>query len=131
MIDRCRGAFPIRMMCRHLEVSPSGYYDWRARPPSARANANALLTDRIKALHEASDGVLGRRRIHEDLRDEGETCSVNRVGRLMRQAGLHGLPQKKRWRRKASSPRPTLVHNHLNREFQAPEPNTRWATDMT
>ena len=131
MIDRCRGAFPIRMMCRHLEVSPSGYYDWRVRPPSARACANAHLTDRIKALHAASDGVLGRRRIHEDLRDEGEACSINRVGRLMRQAGLHGLPQKKRWRRKASTPRPTLVRNHLNREFQAAELNTRWATDIT
>ena len=131
MIDRCRGAFPIRMMCHHLAVSSSGYYDWRTRPPSARARANARLSDRIKSLHAASDGVLGRRRIHEDLRDEGETCSVNRVGRLMRQADLRGLPQKKRWRRKASMPRPTLVRNHLNREFQSPEPNTRWATDIT
>ena len=131
MIDRCRGAFPVRMMCHHLEVSPSGYYDWRDRSASPRAQANEQLLIRIRALHAASDGVLGRRRIHEDLRDEGETCSVNRVGRLMRQAGLHGLPQKKRWRRKAATPRPTLVRNHLNREFQAPEPNTRWATDIT
>ena len=131
MIDRCRGAFPVRMMCRHLEVSPSGYYDWRDRSASPRAQANEQLLIRIRALHAASDGVLGRRRIHEDLRDEGETCSVNRVGRLMRQAGLHGLPQKKRWRHKAATPRPTLVRNHLNREFQAPEPNTRWATDIT
>lgn len=131
MIDRCRGTFPIRMMCRHLEVSPSGYYDWHGRPPSPRAQANEQLLHRIKALHAASDGVLGRRRIHEDLRDEGEACSVNRVGRLMHQADLHGLPQKKRWRRKAATPRPSLVRNHLNREFQAPEPNSRWATDIT
>lgn len=131
MIDRCRDAFPIRMMCHHLAVSPSGYYDWRSRPLSARAQVNAHFTNRIRALHAASDGVLGRRRIHEDLRDEGELCSANRVGRLMRQAGIHGLPQKKRWRRKAATPRPTLVRNHLNREFQAPEPNTRWGTDIT
>ena len=75
--------------------------------------------------------MLGCCHIHEDLNDEGETCSVNRVGRLMRQADLRGLPQKKRWRRKASMPRPTLVRNHLNREFQATEPNSRWTTDIT
>ncbi len=33
MIQRCRTAFPIRMMCRCLRVSPSGYYGWVTRPP--------------------------------------------------------------------------------------------------
>jgi len=131
MIERCRSAFPIQMMCRHLRVSSSGYYAWRTRAASPRSLANARLLNRIKDLHTASDGVLGRRRIHEDLLEEGEMCSVNRVGRLMRSACLKGYPQRKRWQRKASEPRPSLVRNHLNRDFLASTPNTKWATDIT
>ena len=61
MIERCRDAFPIRMMCRHLGVSPSGYYEWLERPKSARAKENEALSMRTPVLHAASDGVLGRR----------------------------------------------------------------------
>jgi len=131
MIERCRDAFPIRMMCRRLGVSFSGYYEWRGREPRARALDNRRLLVRIRELHAASDGVLGRRRVHEDLRDEGETAGINRVGRLMQRDGLYGIPQKRRWRKKASGPRPSNVQNHLERDFAASEPNSRWATDIT
>ena len=131
MIDRCRDAYAVRMMCRRLRVSPSGYYEWRTRPPSARARANQRLLVRIEALFAASDSVLGRRRICDDLREEGETCGVNRVGRLMLGAGLKGIPQRKRRRRKPSGDRPAMVRDHLQREFNAAEPNTRWVTDIT
>lgn len=131
MIERCRDAFPIRMMCRHLEVSASGYYEWRTRPPSARAVANERLLARIRSLHAAGDGVLGRRRLCDDLIDEGERCTVNRVGRLMRGAGLSGIPQPKRWRKKSSGTRPGSVRNYLARDFAASVPNHKWATDIT
>ncbi len=131
MIERCRGAFPVRMMCRHLEVSASGYYVWRTRPPSARSQANQRLLARIRSLHAASDSVLGRRRICDDLLDEGERCSPNRIGRLMRGAGLRGIPQRKRWRKKASGERPGAVRNHLARDFAATTANRNWVTDIT
>ena len=98
MIERCREAFPVRMMCQKLDVSASGYYEWRTRPPSTRAQANDRLLARIRALHTASDGVLGRRRICDDLGDEGMVVGVNRVGRLMKRNGIRGIPQRKRWR---------------------------------
>lgn len=123
--------FSVRMMCSHLRVSPSGFYEWRTRSPSARARENQRLLERISALHAASDGVLGRRRICEDLREEGEHCSINRIGRLMRKAGLQGIPQRRRWRRKASGERPALIRNHLDRDFRADDPNSKWATDIT
>lgn len=131
MIDRCRGAFPVRMMCQHLGVSPSGYYEWRGRPPSQRARANQHLLRRIRALHEGSEGVLGRRRIQEDLAEEGLPAGVNRVGRLMKNAGLFGILQRRRWRKKTSAPRPSSVLNHLDRNFEASRSNTKWATDIT
>jgi len=131
MIERCREAFPIRMMCRELKVSASGFYHWRCRPLSARAQVNQRLLERIHALHAASDGVLGRRRICDDLVDEGERCSPNRVGRLMQTAGLQGIPQRKRWGKKTSSSRPATVSNHLERDFSATQANDKWVTDIT
>ncbi len=131
MIDRCRDAFPVRMMCRCLEASPSGYYGWRNRPLSTRARDNQRLLKRIRWHHAESDGVLGSPRIWDELRYEGETCSKNRVARLMRVDGLQGIPQKRRWRKKQSSDRPDDIRNHLKRDFNADEPNTKWVTDIT
>lgn len=131
MIQRCRTAFPIRMMCRCLRVSPSGYYGWVTRSPSARTQENARLLGRIRALHADQDGVVGSPRIGEDLRDAGERCGRHRVARLMRRAGLYGLPQRRRWQKKPSGVRPHGAHNHLERDFTAAAPNTKWVTDIT
>ena len=70
-------------MCRCLKVSPSGYYGWTSREPSARAIDNARLLARIRALHEDSDGVMGQFRIHEELGFDGETASLNRVAHVV------------------------------------------------
>ena len=118
-------------MCRCLKVSPSGYYGWRGRPLSVRARENQRLLDRIRVLHAQSDGVLGAGRIWEDLRDEGEQCGLNRVARLMRVADIQGIPCKKKHRSKSSGTRPADIENHLERDFAADEPNTKWVTDIT
>ena len=131
MIDRCRGFYPIRMMCRCLKVSASGYYGWRERPLSARERDNKRLVRRIESLHEASDGVMGCPSIWEELRYSGETCSLNRVARLMPLQDLKGIPQRRRWSKKPSGIRPDGVHNVLARDFAADEPNTKWVTYIT
>lgn len=129
MIERCREAFPIRLMCRCLRVSPSGYYGWVTRPRSARAQENARLVSRMRELHTEHDGVLGSPRMWEELRDAGERCGRHRVARLMRRAGLQGVPQ--RWRRKTSGLPPAGTQNHLARDFTATAPKTKWVTDIT
>ena len=96
MIERCRDEFPVRLMCRCLRVSASGYYDWSKRLPSARERDNQRLLGRIRELHEDSRGTLGAGRMHEDLAEEGETASLNRVARLMATDGLQGWPRPKR-----------------------------------
>lgn len=131
-IERCRNEFSVRLMCRCLQVSPSGYYDWSGRSPSARQLDNDRLLDRIRAMHEDSRGVLGAPRIHEDLGDEGKTASLNRVARLMARAGLQGWPRKKRrGQRAAPGLPPPGVSNLLERDFDALEPETKWVTDIT
>jgi len=131
MIERCRDAFPIRMMCRLLSVSSSGYYAWESRKPSVQALANEALLDDIIELHEDSDGVWGAPTITDELNMKGIQCSVNRVARLMQVNGVQGIPQKRRWKKKDSTQRPSNVINHLERDFSATEPHQKWATDIT
>jgi putative transposase len=98
---------------------------------SPRARENQRLLERIRVLHAESDGILGAGRICEDLRDEGEQCSLNRVARLMREDEIRGIPCKKKHRSKPSGARPDDIRNHLSRDFAADEPNTKWVTDIT
>ena len=120
------------MMCRLLKVSPSGYYDWEGRPPSARQIDNERLLRRIREIHEDSQGVIGAPRMHEDLTEEGETASKNRIARLMAVNGLQGWPRKKKrgQRGKPGLP-PPGIRNHLERDFKALEPESKWVTDIT
>lgn len=132
MIQHCRHEYPIRLMCRCLEVSPSGYYAWSQRQPSLRDQANARLLTRIREIHEDSLGVIGAPRMHEDLCHEGQPVSLNRVARLMAAHDLQGVPRpRRRGGKRPRSTRPGHVRNHLNRDFTALEPETKWVTDIT
>lgn len=132
MIERCRDAFPIRLMCRCLKVSTSGYYDWSKRLPSARERDNQRLLGRIRELHEDSRGTLGAGRMQEDLAEAGEKVSQNRVARLMAANSLQGCPRpKRRGQRAQPASTPPGVRNLLERDFIALEPETKWVTDIT
>ena len=92
----CEG-FPIALSCRLLGVSSSGFYDWKTRPPSARAVADAALLGHIRAAHELSRGTYGSPRVHAELRlGMGIRCGRKRVERLMRAACLAGVTRRGR-----------------------------------
>ncbi|MGY3614169.1 hypothetical protein ACVJGD_000365 [Bradyrhizobium sp. USDA 10063] len=57
-IEDHRDAFPVRLMCAVLEVSPAGYYAWRDRPVSERTKSNATRLAAIQQVHQASSGPL-------------------------------------------------------------------------
>lgn len=119
------------MMCRLLKVSTSGYYAWRTRPESHRAQEDRELTRIIRRLHAESGGVYGSPKIHADLRDEGFKVGRNRVARLMRDARLRGCP-KRRFRVKSSkAPGHLVTPNLLDQDFRAGRANERWASDIT
>lgn len=126
-----QAVYPVATQCRLLGVSPSGYYAWRRRPPSARTQANEALTERIRAIHAFSQGTYGMPRIHAELAAEGEQVSRKRVARLMRTAGLQGVSRRKRRRTtvraEAVRPAPDLV----DRNFTASAPNQLWVADIT
>ncbi len=118
------------MMCRVLEVAPSGHYEWVLQPISNRAQENARLLRLIRASFAASDGVYGAPRVFLDLREAGETCSTHRVARLMRQANLRALHGYRTRRWTVGTPS-VLIPNLLERQFTATTPNVAWVTDIT
>jgi putative transposase len=80
--------WPVRLLCRVLDVHPSGFYAWLQQPHSQRHQADLRLTGQIKQFWLESGCVYGYRKIHLDLRDSGQQCGVNRVWRLMKRVGI-------------------------------------------
>src|SRR5690606_31783741 len=83
------------MMCRVLKLPRSTYYDSFHKKPNSYHIANEVLLDRIKVIHNESKGRYGAPKIHEILQKEGYSCSIKRVQRLMRQAGIQSCIVKK------------------------------------
>ena len=123
--------WPIRRMCKVLQVHPSGYYAWQAQPLSARAQDDQRMQGLIKQCWLESGAVYGYRKITRDLRELGEPCGKHRVARLMRQSGLKSLTGYGR-RPGHHGGRVTQVSpNHLQRQFDVTAPNKVWVTDIT
>ena len=87
-IARHRGEFQVRLMCRVLDVSESGFYACVRRAPSIRSTTDQRLTLHVRAFHKKSSRRYGAPRIHRDLRDIGIRCGRKRVARIMRTNGL-------------------------------------------
>lgn len=126
------GEFGVDAMCRVLGVSRSGYYAWRKRAPSQRAQANVRLIADIRDVHQASRGTYGSPRVHAALKRRGVVCGHNRVARLMRCEGLVGKsPRRKHPLTTQREPRNTVAPNVLARNFAAELPNRKWVADIT
>jgi transposase InsO family protein len=123
--------YPVKTMCRVLEVAVSGYYAWRRRAASQGSQQNIGLGERLVRLYHANRHVYGRPRIHAVLRAEGQACGKKRVARPMRERGLSAKPGKHRSRTTDSQHEQPVAPNLLNREFRATAPTTRWVADST
>jgi transposase InsO family protein len=120
---------PVQLVCRVLQVSDSGYYAWRGRPPSARAIRHAWLTDMIQQAHAASRGTYGALRIHAEL-TLGLEIAVGRnaVALLMQRAGIRGVTGRPKFRR---IPGVATAGDRVQRQFHRDHPDHLWVTDIT
>ncbi len=118
------------MMCRLYEVTRAGFYAWRNRGLSPRAQENAVLVKQITQIHQASRRLYGSPRIHHELQVNGVRVGVNRVARLMRAYGIRARVATLRY----TVPNLKRFFGSLpNRQYEHPaaEPNQVWVGDIT
>lgn len=123
--------YAVKRMCTVLGVSASGYYDWVDRPESERSKHNRALVTKIRCFHQASRRTYGSPRIHRDLQESGEVVSVNRVARLMKQAGIQAKAAKRFVATTDSRHTMQPAPDRLKRRFRTEAPDRAWVSDTT
>ena len=127
-----QAVYPVATMCRVLRVSPSGFYAWRQRGPSARARRDAEVLVQLRAFHKRSDGTYGAPRLWKDLREEADLfVGQKRVARLLRAAGLVGVSRRRGVRTTKRGPVEVPAPDLVQRNFTATAPNQLWVADIT
>ena len=130
-IEAHRAEFSVRSMCRVLMVHFSGFYAWLKEPLSPRAQEDMRQTYLIQQAWADSGKVYGYRKLHDDLLDQGETCSENRVARLTSLASISAqIGYKRRPGRYGGKPA-VVADNTLDRQFKVEAPDVVWVTDIT
>jgi putative transposase len=124
--------YPVTVACAVLRVSRAGYYAWRGRPVSVRAQRREELAAKIRGVHAANRGVYGSPRVYHALKAQGEQVCENTVAKLMRQRQIRAKTKKKFVPRTTDSAHDQPVaRNLLDRQFTAPGLNQKWAADIT
>lgn len=130
-IDNNRDLYPIARLCRLLEVSRSGYLQWRDRPPSRRARANVLLDAQVAAVHAQSGGSYGRLRVLHALRAAGVHAGHERIRCSLRRQGLRSTYRRPYKVTTNSRHRHAIAPNVLERRFDGWKPDQAWSCDIT
>jgi transposase InsO family protein len=130
LVEQEKAHHPVRTLCRTLGVSPSGYYAWRGRGPSAHEQRDRELAVLVREAHRVGRGVYGAPRVHAELREAGEQVGRKRVARLMREQELAGVRRRRfvttTIADRTAVPAPDLV----GRDFTAPGPDRLWVADI-
>ena len=121
----------VATMCRVLGVSASGYYAWRGRGRSRRAERDEELRGTVRTIHKESGGTYGVPRVHAELHRRGCRVSRKRVARLMRETGLAGVSRRTGTRTTRREPGHRAPPDRVERVFQADAPNCIWVADIT
>lgn len=133
MQELSKEGFCIEVMSRCYQVSRSGYYSWLRRKPSKRKLENMILLEKIKEVHDESDGIYGCPKVVYRLIEKGIIVSKNRVERIMRENNIKSIVISK------FRPPNTTNSNHsepispnlLNQNFKVSQPNKVWVSDIT
>ena len=130
-VERLQSRYGVRPLCAALGIARSGYYAWRKRQPTPRAQGNQVLLGHIQRIHTSSRLRYGSPRVYLQLRAAGWAVGRGRVARLMRLAGLRGLRRYRTVQTTHSKHHLPLAPNVLGRDFCASAPNQKWVADIT
>lgn len=124
--------FSVKGMCEALEVSTSGYHDWRTRPASKRLESDQELVSLIKQIQSESNGTYGSPRITEELVAMGFEINEKRVARIMKNYGISAeKPRVFRVSTTDSNHELPVAENLLDRNFEVGTLNKVWVSDIT
>ena len=127
-----RVEFPVKAMCRVLEVSTSGFYRWAKEPVGKRERRRLELGEAVQRVHASNRGVYGSPRVHAALIQEGRAVCRNTVAKVMRQRGIRARTHRRfKVRTTDSNHDHPIAPNVLNRNFTADKLNQVWLTDIT
>ena len=130
-IDGQKCAYPIVKMCRWLEVSRSGFYEWRDRPASATAERRGRLAAQILRIFADADETYGYRRVHAELARQGVQAGPELVRAIMREQGLVAC-QPRPFRFSLTDPGQVgNLCDLLERDFTATVPGAKLVGDIT
>ncbi len=130
-VDGEKDNYPVVKMCEWLDVSTSGYYEWKDRPPSPAAQRRERLATLITAIFRANHGTYGYRRIHAVLLRSGEHASDELVRQLMRELGLVSC-QPRPWRPTTTEAEQAhRIPDLAGRNFTAEQPGTKLVGHIT
>ncbi|MGH9510474.1 MAG: IS3 family transposase, partial [Terriglobales bacterium] len=118
--------FAVRLMCRVLTVSPSGYYAWRDRKPSARAQRRAELDAKVQEAFEVERGRAGAPRLSRRLK-----AGRRQVAESLRRQGLRAKAARKYKATTNSAHSLPVAQNLLQQDFTAQRPDQVWVGDIT
>jgi putative transposase len=127
-------SFPIAVMCQVLEVSSSGYYDWRDRPLSPRAQRHERIQKSVKQVYGESHCIYGSVKVAKALQEDPaqEAACRNTVARCMRELGLKSRVSRSfKPTTTQADPSKTPAPNRLDQDFTAEAPDRKWVTDIT
>ncbi len=117
-------------MCRVYDVTRAGYYAWRVRPASTRAQQDVSLKHQIERVHQDSRGTYGSPRVYHALKDRGVEVGENRVARLMRAHGITARVAARRYCRGPMKRFHASIPNRV-REVELGRPDQVWVGDIT
>jgi len=123
--------YPLRLLCRAMMVSRSGYYKWLKGKPSKRKQEDARLEVSIKAAHRKGRETYGTARIKDELAEEGILAGRDRIKRLRKKLGLE-CKRKKKFKATTDSEHSMPVSpDHLGQDFEVYGPDEAWVSDIT
>lgn len=123
--------YPVKLMCRVLGVSRSGYYSWLGRGACAQELRRIEMEDKVRETYEEFEAIYGARRITKELNGLGIPCSTNYVADIMASQGIKARNGKGFVYRRHSLTMVNVSDNVLWRDFNAESPNQKWTTDIT
>lgn len=123
--------YPVRMLCRVLEVSTSAYYSWIKQPETTdKIHETQRLEAKVRELFDEFRQSYGLRRLSNELRKAGFNIGRYQTRTLMKRLGLIVRYPKKFKATTDSNHNNAISPNRLNRKFDVMAPNKVWTTDI-